>query len=139
MSLSNLLKSKKQSLIFEELPGILDISPGYARKVVSDLVDRKIFLTEKDKSDKRKTIYLLNWPALRGYLLTIPNDYDEIILSIVTQKYTGTYVAIDNFEVLHQADDLTALTRKVGYIKSTDNILITHVGDPIHKLVLETE
>ena len=51
MSLSLLLKTKKRSISFEELPAILDISPGYARKIVSEFVNKKIFLTEKTKDD----------------------------------------------------------------------------------------
>ena len=136
MSLSNLLKSKKISLSFEELPDIMEISPGYARKVVADLVEKGIFITEKDKSDKRKTKYSLNWPALRKYLLTIPKDIDDIILSIVDPKYMGMYVAIDDFEVIHFDEDINVLTEKVGYIKRDQTIMITNVGEPKKKIIL---
>lgn len=126
-------------MTFEELPNILNISSGYARKVIADLVEKKIFLTEKDELDKRKMIYSLNWVGLRNYLLNIPNDYDEIILNIVDPKFNGKFVALDEFKVIEVADNLSTLTQKVGYIKRNQNILITHVGDPVHKIVLETE
>ena len=54
MSLSLLIKSKKKSISFEELPSILDISPGYARKIVSEFVNKGILLKQKGKNDKRK-------------------------------------------------------------------------------------
>lgn len=139
MSLSLLLKTKKRIISFEELPAILDISPGYARKIVSEFVNKKIFLTEKTKDDKRKLFYILNWHALRDYLLTIPSDYDEIIESIVDKNCYGKYVAIDDFNVIDLSDDLQTLTEKIGIITKNDSILITYVGEPTNKIILETE
>lgn len=139
MILSRLIRSGKKTITFDELPRILDISPGYARKVVSEFVNKRIFLTEKDKNDKRKVVYSLNWKALRDYLLTIPNDYDDIIESIVDKKFFGKYVAIDNFEVLTISDDLQTLTEDIGIITLKDSILVTYVGEPTNKLILETE
>jgi len=136
MSIVSLLKSKKFSVSFDELPDIMEISPGYARKVVADLVEKKIFSTEKDKEDRRKTIYSLNWKALREYLLRIPKDHDEIILSFVDPKYNSLYVAIDEFEVIHSDEDPQNLIQKVGIIKRDSTIYITNVGQPKKPIIL---
>jgi len=59
MSLANLLKINKHQLTFEEIPDLLDVSPGYARKVVADFVEK-------------------NYPAIR-LVRIVPNSGNSII------------------------------------------------------------
>lgn len=138
MSLSILLQSSKQEFSFDDLPSLLDLSPGYTRKVVADLVKNDILMPFKDRKDKRKLVYKLNWPAIRNYLLSNPKDYDEIINKIAGDEYPRKYVAIDNFQVIAAANDLMTLTQELGALPKESTILITNVGQPEQPLILET-
>ena len=37
------------------------------------------------------------------------------------------------------SDDLQVLTEKIGIITKNDSILLTYVGEPTKKIILETE
>jgi len=137
MNLSSLIKSPKKEFSFSDFPALFDLSPGYTRKIVADLVKKEVLKPFKDIKDKRKMVYKLDWSAIRGYLLSDPEDYEEIILEIVGTNYLGKYVAIDDFQVISVADDLMTLTRTLGVLQRDSTVFITNVGQPLHPLICE--
>ena len=137
MSLINLLQSKKLDYSFDEIQSVLDLSPGYSRKVISKYVNNKILTTANKKSDKRKVIYTLNWAGLRQYLLSNPPEYEDLVFQLAGKAYDGMYVALDNFTVLEFDHDLLTLHQKVGHLASNSTVLITSVGDLQNPIILE--
>ena len=138
MSISKIIASNKRLFSFNDFEDILQLSQGYTRRVIGNLVRKNILATSKASKDKRKANYTLNWPAVRAYLLLLPKDYEQIIKNIAGSAYDDMYVAIDDFKVILSSDSLMDLTKQVGILPKDTTILITSVGHPKNLLILET-
>ena len=138
MSLINLLNRDRKAFKFEDLISIFDLSPGYSRKVIADLVKKDILQSHQDKLDKRKVVYSLNWVAFRKYLFEDPSDYDAIIIKIVGKEHLGRYVAIDQFKVIESEATLEELIQTLGVIAPDSSVFLTSVGRPDNLITLET-
>lgn len=138
MSISKIIASNKRLFSFNDFEEILQLSQGYTRRVIGDLVRNHILATSKAAKDKRKVNYTLNWPAVREYLLQLPKDYEQIIENIAGSEYDGMYVAINDFKVIQSSGSLMDLTKQVGILPKDTMILISSVGRPKNLLILET-
>ncbi|MHA2366872.1 MAG: hypothetical protein ACXAC7_23170 [Candidatus Hodarchaeales archaeon] len=137
MNLKYLFQSKKRQFSFNDINEILQLSEGYTRQLVAEMVKKKILKPNKEKKDKRYVIYSLEWLSIRNYLMSDPPDFDEIILSLVDKRYHGQNVAIDNFDIIHSADTLMELTEKINIEDENSTIFITSAGVPKNQIILE--
>lgn len=137
MSLIHLLKTKKHEFSFHDITEILQLSEGYTRQIIADMVKKNILIHSKPKKDKRFAIYSLDWASIRSYLFTNPPSFDEIIEEIVEEKYKGLYIALDNFKVIKSAETLMELTQKIGKLDDNSTVFVTNVGIPTYPLRIE--
>lgn len=139
MSLKYFLKSKKLYFSFSEIHKLLQLSEGYTRQVVADMVKRDFLIPDKRKKDKRFVVYSLNWVTIRNYLLSNPADLKDIILNMVDEQYQGQYVVLDNFEVIYHADTLSEITEFLSLEDSNSTKFVACVGSPKFPLIVEFE
>lgn len=137
MSLKYLIQSKRQEFSFNDINELLQLSEGYTRQLIADMIRKNILKPDKKKKDKRFVVYSLDWSSIREYLLSDPSDFEEIILSLVEEQHLGKYVAIDNFEVKYFADTLMELTNMLDFNETESTVFVTSAGIPKNQIILE--
>ena len=126
------MKTKKTFFKFEELTSLFDLSPGYSRKIIANLVKQELLIPQKDKRDKRKVKYYLNWGSFRNYLLNEPIDYDDLILRMVGPEHEGKYVAEVDIDLIDTNEGWSP------YLSLDDAKKLDDVRDSLRKGDFET-